>query len=56
MRVELETTKEVRVMVKIREEAAKIRVAKRYHTKVQPRAFKPCNLIWQARVEGIKDP
>ena len=39
MRVEPETTKEVREMVKIREKVAKLRAARRYNTKVQSQAF-----------------
>ena len=41
MRVELETTEEVREMTKIREEVAKLRVVRRYNTKVQPG-----DLVW----------
>ena len=45
MRVELETTEVVRVTMRIKEEAAKLRAAKRYNTKVQPRAFQLGNLV-----------
>jgi len=45
MRVELETTKEVCETMRIKEEAAKLRAAKRYNTKVQPRAFQLGNLV-----------
>jgi len=45
MRIELETTKEVREMASIKEEAAKLWAARRYNTKVQPRAFQPGDLV-----------
>ena len=56
MRVELKTTNEVQEMAKIREEATKLQVARRYNTKVQPRAFQPGDLIWRVRGEARKDP
>ena len=56
MRVELETTDKVQDMARIREEVTKLRAARRYNTKVQPRAFQPDNLIWRVRDEAKKDP
>ena len=46
IRVELETTKEVQEMAKIREEVVKLRAARRYNTKVQPRSLQPSDLVW----------
>ena len=45
MKVELETTDEVQDMARIREEAAKLRAARRYNAKVQPRAFQPGDIV-----------
>ena len=56
MRVELETTEVVRVMAKVKEEATKLRVARRYNTKVQPQAFQLENLVWRVQGEARKDP
>ena len=36
MRVELDTTEEVREMAMIKEEAAKLQAARRYNTKIKP--------------------
>ena len=46
MRVELETTEEVREIAKIREEAVKLWAARRYNKKVQPQVFQPGDLVW----------
>jgi len=56
MRVELESIEEVREMVKIREKDVKLWAARRYNTKVQPRAFQPGDLVWQTQGEVRKDP
>jgi len=53
--VELETTEEIREMAKIREKTSKLRAARRFNRKVQPRAFQPGDLIWRIRGEVKKD-
>ena len=55
MRVELEATKEVQEMARIREETAKLQAARRNDTKVQPWAFQPGDLVWWVRGEARKD-
>ena len=55
MRVELETIDEVQETVRIKEEVAKLRAARRYNTKVQSRAFQPSDLVWRVRGEAKKD-
>jgi len=56
MRVKLETFEEVQEMTRIREEAAKLRAAKRYNTKVQSQVFQPSDLVWEVQGEARKDP
>lgn len=41
LRLELEMKDEDQDMAKIKEEVTKLRVSRRYNTKVQPRAFQP---------------
>ena len=43
-------------MARIREEATKLRAARRYNTKVQPQAFQLGDLVCQIRGEARKDP
>jgi len=56
MRVELQTTDKVQEIERIREEAAKLRVAMRCNKKVQPRAFQPGDLVWRDQGEARKNP
>ena len=44
MRVELETTEEVKEMARIREDATKLQAARRYNIKVQPQTFQPSSI------------
>ena len=54
--MELETTEEVWEIAKIKEEAAKLWVTRRYITKVQPWAFQTGDLVWRVQGEARKDP
>ena len=54
MRVELETTNKVQETKKLREEAAKLRVARRYNTKVQTRAFNLVTSYGESEVKPEK--
>ena len=56
MRVELDTTEEVREMAMIKEEAAKLQAARRYNTKIKPWAFQPSDLVRRVWGEARKDP
>lgn len=40
---------------KIREEACKIRAARRYNSKVKPRSFQKGDLVWRMRSDARKD-
>ena len=55
IRVELETTDEVREITRIKE-VVKLRATRRYNTKVQPWAFQSGDLVWWVRGEARKDP
>ena len=43
-------------MTRIKKEATKLQVSRRYNTKVQPQAFPPSDLVWRVWGEAKKDP
>ena len=45
--VNLDLTNELRDKARIREEVGKVRAARRYNTKVQPRSFRLRDLVWR---------
>jgi len=55
LRVELDLVQEVREEAKIREEAAKLRAARRYNTRVRERAFRKGDLVWKKVSEARKN-
>ena len=55
MLVGLDLINELRDKCKIREEACKMRVARRYNSKVKPRSFHKGDLVWRMRSNARKD-
>jgi len=53
--VGLDLINELRDKCRIREEACKIRAARRYYSKVKPRSFQKGDLIWRMRSDARKD-
>ena len=53
--VGLKLINELRDKCRIREEACKIRMARRYNSKVKPRSFQKRDLVWRMRSDARKD-
>ncbi|XP_068461695.1 uncharacterized protein [Phaseolus vulgaris] len=53
--VGLDLINELRDKYKIREEACKIRAARRYNSKVKPRSYQKGDLVWRMRSDARKD-
>jgi len=53
--VGLDLISELRDKCKIREEACKMRVTRRYNSKVKPRSFQEGDLVWRMRSDAQKD-
>jgi len=53
--VGLDLINELRNKCKIREEACKIRAARRYNSKVKPRSYQKGDLVWRMRSDARKD-
>jgi len=52
--VNLDIINELRDKAQIREQASKVRAARRYNTKVKSRRFLPGDLVWRIRNEARK--
>jgi len=53
--VNLDLVSEFRDKSRIREAACKVRVARRYNTKVRPRSFQKGDLVWRMRSDARKN-
>jgi len=53
--VGLDLINELRDKCRIREEACKIRAARRYNSKVKPRSYQKEDLVWRMRSDARKD-
>jgi len=51
----LDLVNELHDKSKIREAACKLRAARHYNTKVQPRSFQKGNLVWRMRSDARKN-
>jgi len=53
--VNLDIISELRDRARVQEEASKMRATRRYNTKVQPRSFRPGDLVWRMRSDARKN-
>jgi len=55
LRVDLDLIQEVREEARVRDEAAKLRAARRYNTQLRERSFKKDDLVWRKTGEARRN-